>query len=51
MCISWIKKQKIILGSKIESKDGALMFSDIVKEDSRSRLDELVSNVPENLKV
>ena len=42
------KETEMFFKSKIESKDGALMFSDIIKEDIKQP-NELVSTVPENL--
>ena len=42
------KETEMFFRSKIENRDGALMFSDIVKEDERQSK-ELVPTIPENL--
>ena len=42
------KETEMFFKSKIESRDGALMFSDIVKEDEKQSK-ELVPTIPENL--
>lgn len=42
------KETEMFFRSKIESRDGALMFSDIVKKDEK-QTKELLSTVPENL--
>jgi hypothetical protein len=42
------KETEMFFRSKIESRDGALMFSDIVKDDGKQSK-ELVSMIPENL--